>query len=73
MSAIGTFVLDSMATKVVNLADISVTLIKQSREANIAALPSSSVREEYTSRRQRRIETQDVIRELISARCALPD
>jgi nucleotide-binding universal stress UspA family protein len=61
MNAIGTLVLGSVATKVVNLTDIPVTLIPQPRETNIAALPSSSVREQYTARRQRRIETRDVI------------
>jgi len=61
MNAIGTLVLGSVATKVVNLTDIPVTLIKQPPETNIAAAPSSSAREQYTARRQRRIETQDVI------------
>jgi nucleotide-binding universal stress UspA family protein len=61
MNSIGTFVLGSVATKVVNLADIPVTLIKQSREANIAALLRHALPEEYPARRQRRIDTQDVI------------
>jgi nucleotide-binding universal stress UspA family protein len=61
MGAIGTFVLGSVATKVVNLTDIPVTLIKQPRETSIAALLRSSVREQYHARRQQRIETQDMI------------
>jgi nucleotide-binding universal stress UspA family protein len=73
MSAIGTLVLGSVATKVVNLTDIPVTLIKQPRETNIAALLPGSVRQQYPTRRQRRIETQDVIRGLIPALYTLPD
>jgi nucleotide-binding universal stress UspA family protein len=43
MSAIGTLVLGSVATKVVNLTDIPVTLIKQRREKNIAAPFGSNI------------------------------
>ena len=61
MSAIGTFVLGSVATKVVNLTDIPVTLIKQPREENVAALLRRALPEQYAARRHRRMETQDVV------------
>ena len=61
MSALGSLVLGSVATKVVKLTDIPVTLIRRPREAAIAALLRRSDREPYHARHERRMETQDVI------------
>jgi nucleotide-binding universal stress UspA family protein len=60
-SPIGTFILGSVATRVVNLTEIPVTLIKQAREANVAALLRRTFPEQYAERRHRRMETQDVV------------
>jgi len=61
LSPLGTFVLGSVATKVVNLTDIPVTLIKRPRDENVAALLRRALPEQYALRRHRRMETQDVV------------
>jgi nucleotide-binding universal stress UspA family protein len=62
-SAIGKVVLGSMATKVVHLTDIPVTLVKQTGRG-VPALLRAAPAEERSTRRFRRMQTRDVIQGL---------
>jgi nucleotide-binding universal stress UspA family protein len=61
MSAIGTLLLASVATRVVNLTDIPLTLIKRPRETSVAALLRRAGSEKYRGRQQRRMAAVDLV------------
>jgi nucleotide-binding universal stress UspA family protein len=59
-SAIGKVVLGSVATKVIHVTDLPVTLVKQTG-SGVPALLQVAPAEERAARRFRRMQTQDVI------------